>query len=120
MTRRTLAIGDDGDLVITAGQLVILSDGDAIKQAVRSMLRTIKGEWFLDTSVGVDHLGKILVTAPDLGVIRAELVRAIESVAGVDTITAITLSHDRQARTLAVTFTASTDTGELISDTVEV
>lgn len=120
MTVRNLKIDDStGDLVVTSGQLLLISDGDSIKQAVRARLRTLQGEWFLDTTLGVPYEQQVLVKNPNIPALSAVFRSAIETVDGVDEVTELSLNFDAAERTLEVTFKASTDTGELIADTVE-
>lgn len=109
-----------GDLVFTGGRLEMVSDREAIAQALRSELRLIKGEWPFDTSKGVDYFGKVLVRSPNRGDIQNELRAAILRVLGVATLESLDFTYNAAARTLSATFEATDDTGELIADTVEV
>ena len=60
-----LALGTDGDLIITAGDLALVDGVDAVAQLVRQNLQFWAGEWFLDTTLGIDFLGYIFVKTPN-------------------------------------------------------
>jgi hypothetical protein len=99
------------ELVLTNGDLVLTRDADAIKQAIDMHLRTFRGEWFLDESVGVPYLETVLVKSPDLDVIKSTLRREILAVPGVDSVTLITLNYDRAARKLSANWSVRADVG---------
>ena len=44
----------------TTGSLLVVSRSEAIAQHVRQRLKTFKGEWFLNTEIGVEWIDKIL------------------------------------------------------------
>lgn len=117
---RNLALSDDGDLLVEGGQLQLVRGIDAVRQAVACALQLWKGEYFLNVERGVDFIGRIFVKAPSLSVVRGELRKAIENVPAVLEVTSLELDFDAAERSLSVTFDASTDLGELVSETIEV
>lgn len=113
MTVRDIALDVDGDLDISAGDLVLVSDADAVLQAVRIRLQFFKGEWYLDESAGLPYFQDILVKNPDMNVLQFLFRKAILETPGITTVNALTLSFDSAARSLSVSYRASSDVGEL-------
>ncbi len=101
-----------GDLLIAKGNLVLTDDasGETTSQLVACRLRLFLGEWFLDTRLGVDYLGQILVKDPDLAAIGALLKATILATPGVASVTSYSQTYDSQRRSFSVTW-AGTSTG---------
>ena len=108
---------DTGDLLLSAGDLVLVANIAAIRQEAEIRMRFMLGEWFLDTSQGVPHLQTILVKSPDLAAIEGVLKNAILETDGIDEITKLALTYDAGERTLSVVWSAKTNLGELIPAT---
>jgi hypothetical protein len=108
-----LQIGPDGDWVLAR-------DLDAIKQDAHTALGFIRGEWFLDLDDGFDVLGTVLVKSPSEDLIRAEVRRVLLTVRGIVSVTRIDVEIDRTRRTASVTWSATTDVGELRNQTTRV
>lgn len=103
------------DIVIENGDAVLIEDveGDPaqIEQHLKIKLWLFKGEWFLDTSVGVPYFEDILVKNPNIPNIESILKQKILSTPGVNEILEFSIAFDRQARNLTVDFKADTDFG---------
>lgn len=111
---------ETNDIVLTpTGDLSIIGGGPSIAQAIRQVLRTFLGEWFLDEEAGVPWYDQILIKAPNLPAVRAVIRDVILAVPGVLEVTSLSVDMNRVSRALAVTFTATSDVGELI-ETIEV
>jgi len=112
----TLRQTTENDLALVNGQLVIELD---VAQEAAIVLRNkflfVKGEWFLDTRVGVPYLAYVFVKRPDLLVIRQIFRKVILSVDGVKSIIDLTLKFDRAERRLTFSFKALADNGKIIS-----
>lgn len=112
----TLAQAPDGDLLITNGQITIVSDiNEALALKLRNKFRLFLGEWFLDTRVGVPWFEAVLVKAPDLGVIKQIFTQVILGTEGMASVEEMVLDFDNAARELDFTFRALTDSGAIIS-----
>jgi len=55
----------DNDLVVTKGDLVLVTGVSESAQHVRDRFQTFLGEWFLDLKYGVDYRKDILVKNPN-------------------------------------------------------
>lgn len=65
----SLLLDECGDLDITAGRMSIVRDADAVKQAWVVYIKTMLGEWFLNTEIGVPYTQRVLskqITVPAL------------------------------------------------------
>ena len=110
-----LALNPSGDLDLVAGSPHLLHGEDAILQDLRTRLRSFKGEWFLDTRLGLPYLD--YVNGTPLAVIRAHLIKLAAATAGIGSVRDVRFSFDRQHRKLSVTIQAvlaGIDSGELV------
>jgi hypothetical protein len=84
---RDFPIGADGRL-----QLVI--DVDTIVERLRTRLATWLGDWYLDTTVGIDYKNQILGQSRNGGAISSILRREILLESGVERIDSFVLTQD--------------------------
>lgn len=107
-----LALAADHDLDLSrAGDASLLEGAERIAQQIRVSLQTVLGEWFLDVTVGVPYLERVLVKSPDRAGIEAIFRARITAVAGVKFVRRLELLIDHQGRALALAFEADTDEG---------
>ncbi len=90
-----------GDLALP---ITLLFGADAVLQKIRSRFRFFKGEWFLDTRLGVPYLQIVLVKNPDLILINAIFSKVLATTPGVASVDSFTCLLDRPTRTLTCTF----------------
>lgn len=113
-------IGGDGDLVIENGDVVIVDGLEAIGQHVSIRLRSFKGEWFLDQSFGVPYLQEVLGKGTPVTRLRAIFQGIILGTDGIASVDSMDLDYAGEARTLTVTFQATTDSGETLTGVEEI
>lgn len=101
------------DLVITNGDLEMVTGADEVGQRINDRLMTFKGEWFLDLSFGPDYRNDILVKNPRLSIIAAVLKREILKSAN-GTITDFDSTFEN--RKLNITYTMETINGTVTSE----
>jgi hypothetical protein len=99
------------DLKVTNGDLVLVSNADAIQQHLIQRLKLFRGEWFLDLDAGVPYFQDILVKNPNPALVDGVLKDAILGSPGVLELTSFSMIYDTTARTLTVTFTVETING---------
>lgn len=105
----------EGDLAIEGGDLVWLRGGPReVRQRIMARLRFFKGEWFLDTRLGIPYFQNVLVKSPNLPAIGAMLRRAILTTRGVIELVSFDLRFNETDRSLALTFHARTAEGDVI------
>lgn len=68
---------ETGGWAVESGDFVTVADAEAVPQGIRIRCGMFLSECFLDESIGVDYIDKVLVKNPDPLVIRAEFTRAI-------------------------------------------
>ena len=103
------------------GDLVLTSDADPrgthyILQAVVMRLRMQRGEWFLDTQVGVPYREQVFVKTPDRAQIEATIQATILTTPGVLSITRFGSTFTRASRLLSISFAAQTVAGNISFD----
>ncbi len=102
-------IGTDGDLTLTSGDFVFVEESYRVAQAIETTLRTLRGEWFLNTGFGVPYfqsiLGQKMVTKDTFdSIVRS----AVVGVPDVNRILEYESSFDRANRVYSVTLKADT------------
>lgn len=117
VTSATLENPDEGDLQLSAGQLVFTSGVDAIAQDVRVRLRWFRGEWFLDRRTGTPWFERVLGHKQGDKLAEKMLRRVIMSTPGVAKIETMKLSLNRATRGLSVTFAVKTQSGAVVTFT---
>lgn len=108
-----------GDIDLTAQKLHLVDGDDAIVQHVALRLRMFRGEWFLDSTVGMPYYERVLVKNPDLVAVRSAFRQAIASTPGIASIDKFDLALDSTIRKLTVTFTATKQEGGTLDFTRE-
>lgn len=98
--------------------LQLLTGLDAVAQMVDITLKTLLGEWFSDTTVGVPYFQEILVKAPNIPAIRQIFKQAIEGVDGIASVTTLDLTFDKANRKLIVSWAATTNLGAPLAGSV--
>lgn len=89
------------DLVLVDGNLSPTGD---LAQRIDCLLRTFRGEWWLDPSIGVPWLDEVLKKNPDLQVIRQLLISIIMTDSEAASVSRMDLELDRITGTLGVSF----------------
>ena len=101
-----------GDILNVGGNMSVINGGETeVKQLIKTTLGVFFGEWFMNSTIGLDYFGTILVKNPDMGAINAMILGAILSVPGLLQVITYTFTPDFLSRTLTVNFTAQTTTG---------
>lgn len=100
------------------GQLATVQT--SLDQRIDCRLRTFLGEFWLDQSIGIPYFQEVLKKNPDMSVVRAAFASEIQKVAGVKTLESLSVSLDRAARKLSVTFRVTGTDDLLYFKTTEV
>ena len=92
------------DLEISNGDLQLCAtDSDAIAQLISIRLKTLAGEWFMDTSIGIPYLTEILGKKRNDRFLRHVILGQIETIPGVAQITDFKVQEE-SLRTLTISF----------------
>ena len=89
----------DRDIEFHNGDLVLCDDDtEAIAQALSIRLKTLKGEWFLDTSLGVPYLTEILGHKHNIAFLRNLFLPQIESLADIKAVKDFNVEVDTERK----------------------
>lgn len=111
-----IALGTDGDILVTNNALTLNSGDAAIRQHLNIRLQFFKGEWLLDLRLGVPYYEYVLVKDPDLSLVRNIFRKAILDTPGIASLESFDLSYDRPSRVLSLAFTARKTEGDDLLD----
>lgn len=103
-----LLLDDDGDLALVDGQIVLVEGVAEVRQSVQQSLRFLKGEWFLDTRLGVPYR-ELKEKSSDLSLFRSVVTKVALGVDGVLEVLALELDFDRITRELTGTISVRVD-----------
>lgn len=110
-----LLLDTSDDLVIENNELVLVTGAAAIAQHIKIRLQFGLGEFPVDTGIGIPYFTEILGKGRLATRIRSIFLQAIDETPGVSEINSLELSEVGADRVLNVTFSATSDTGEIIT-----
>jgi hypothetical protein len=108
----------DGDQLIEDGDQTLLFDQAGVLSDLKARWQVVKGEWYLDTSIGIDWFGIVLVKNPNLAAIREEFTRVALETPGVTEMVTFDMILDKRTRELNVNFQFIDNLGNVISDSL--
>lgn len=114
------AMTDDGDIDLSTNDLRLVTGADAVAQHLRIRLRLIKGEYFLDTRVGIPYYSQIWVKNPNIGAVNNVFRRAIVTTPGVESLERLDNVFDASRREYTLTFSAKLEGEDVARDFSEV
>ena len=97
MLEKDLLLDENHDLIIDNFDLQLTNDSQIVAQRIKQELLTLKGEWFLDSELGIPYMD-ILGSKNQLETAKAALTRHIMQVEGVKEIIAFDMLEDRDQR----------------------
>jgi hypothetical protein len=101
-----------GDLYLNStNDLATVDSINGIQQDILQRLSTFFGEWFLDTSYGIDWFGMILVKNPDQKKIDALFVSTILTTPGVLNLITYSSTPNFTQRTMSIQFSCQVSSG---------
>jgi hypothetical protein len=106
------------DLTLDAfGNVAVAAPPYAIAQDVASACRTVLGEVYYDTTLGVDYFGQLFGQTPPASVFQEQFVNAATSVAGVVSASCTIESYAASTRAVVgqVTFTDVNNNTQTVS-----
>lgn len=103
---------NDHDLLIEDFDLVLISGVERVAQSLRIRMWFFLGEWFMNTSMGLDYLGELAVKNPPLTLLESTLKREILMVQDVLEILSFVLTFDKKLRHMDVTYQVNTTFGQ--------
>ncbi len=101
----SLKLDEFGNLDFSSGGLELIEGVDETIQRLKSKLRFFKGEWFLDTRIGIPFYQSVFVKAPNPIALQAIFRRVVRDDPAVVTLDSLGLELDPE-RKLEVRFSA--------------
>jgi hypothetical protein len=101
----------NNDLAIANGDLIVSpTESDTLAQNITIRLKTLLGEWFFDTSIGIPYLTEIFGHKRNERFIRQLIIPEIESVPGIQQIKDFKVQEETH-RKIVISFTAFLSNG---------
>lgn len=111
-------LDDNNDLIIENNNLVLIDGIDLVRQLLLERLRTFRGEWFLDVTVGVPYFQDIMKKGVNINSVSSILKDEIVGTPGVISLKSFELDFDNLIRELKVVFSAQATQGEILINEV--
>ncbi len=111
---------DSDDLMLDSNYQLAVTEtfADIVALRIRTRLRTILGEHFLNRNLGVAYFEEIMVKNPDLSKVKNLLLVALSGVEGVSKVLQFDPIFESSTRTYRVTFKVLATTGEVVEGEV--
>lgn len=93
------------DLAIIDFDLKLTDETSVVAQRVKRALLLFKGEYFLDSDIGIPYYNDILGTKNSVDTIQAIFINAIREVSGVADVKEFNIAFDNKERTLTINMT---------------
>lgn len=118
MPRRDILLDADGNRLLVGGDYGFADGIQAVKQGIEVRVRLFLGEYWLDTSKGVDWIGKILIRNANPAIVKAEITAAIAATPDVTRVTNVAYTVDAVARTVSITYDVASTEGLISGEVV--
>lgn len=116
----TLQLNDDFDLDIQNNNFVLVDGISALRDRLRTNLRTFKGEWYLDPQLGVPYFSTVFKKPVNFGALNTVFSNIIRGTEGVKSLNSLSLDLNSSTRELTVDFRVSADNGTILEETFSV
>lgn len=113
---KTLALTDDGDLLLENGDFKLIEGVLEVKQVLTISLSTNLKEWFLNPDLGLDFIK--LLEKPTDEEIRSEIIRVIGQEERVELINDVQIVQDRKLRKLSIKYDVQLIDGQTLNEEV--
>ena len=104
-------VPDGSDILIENNTLKYVVDQEEIRQALIERLKLFKGEWFLNTSIGVPYFQEIIGKNRNINSIATIFKNVILQTVGVIKLIEFELSLNDKTRELSLSFGVNTISG---------
>lgn len=106
---------DSDDMTLdSTGQLAVTqSFTELVGLRIRTRLRTVQGEHFLNRNLGVPYYEEVLVKNPDVESVNNLLISSMADVEGVQKVLEFESTFDRETRVFHVRFKVIATNGEI-------
>ena len=102
---KDLILSSSHDLQIKDFDIALTTDAAIVAQRVKQALLLFRGEWFLDTELGMPYYESILGSKNSIDAVRAIFISEIRSVEGVKDLVEFDIQFNEETRLVKITFT---------------
>ena len=108
------------DLAVDSNFNLRLTDniGEELSQKIENVLKTFRGEWYLDPDLGIPYFDRVFIKQADLGDVNSIFFIAVSNIDEVDEVLDFTTSLDGATRIYTVNFKVRSIDSEIISGEV--
>ena len=108
-----VALNNDGDLLLSDYDLVIIDGVDQVAQNLEIRLKFFLGEWYLDIDAGLPYYQDVFIKSPNQIRVESLIKQEILDTDGINEITSFSSEFDSSLRKFSVNFSALADEGEV-------
>ena len=105
----SFALDENNDIRIVNNQIQMVNGTDLMKQTVKTVIGTNKGEWCLNEDEGINFQNISGKSIPDDEVIKNEIEQGLMQVDNSFAVTSFTADFNSKSRALNVTFQAENE-----------
>ena len=117
---QTLKLTDDYNFLFENNNLVLATGTDALIDRLKTNLKLYKGDWYLDTNLGVPYIEKVFKKQTNVGALYSIFGNIILGTEGVKSINKLQFDQDKETRKLIVTFNITSDEGVQLEDSATI
>lgn len=103
---QNFSVDDTGDIQIVDDNILLVTGRDVFVQAFRQILQTRKGEYFLNSTEGLDFSYFLGVKNPDLDDMQDAIIEAASQIEDFIQFIELDFDFNQQTRILTITFLA--------------
>ena len=112
-----IQLDSNGDIAIDK-DITLIDGSQRVAQQIQITLRFWLGEWFLNTTLGVPYVERILIKNPNMNHVRQIIMEQVQSVPHVKSCTIDSVYMDNRQRNAEIIYTAILENGAQITKEV--
>lgn len=112
---KSFSLNENHDIDIKNNEIQLTEGSELVRQTVECTLNTKAGEWFLNDELGIDFNAILGKGIPDDETVKNVVLEGLRQVDETFRIDDFETAYNSKTRKLTVNFTASTDSGRVIT-----
>lgn len=112
---KSFSLNENHDIDIKNNKIQLAEGSELLRQTAECTLNTKIGEWFLNSDLGIDFDAILGKGIPDDETIKNVILDGLQQVDETFRIDELETAYNSKTRKLTVNFTASTDSGRVIT-----
>lgn len=120
MAKNVVELDVNNDIVISNNTLAFAnSAANEVKYKLQYKLQAATGECFLAPSLGVPYLTNVFIKNPNKALLDAAFADIIRGTPGVVSLDVLEFTQNKQTRRLSMRFSCTVESGETVTQTLE-